>query len=151
MKKTMTLMLCGAAAALLASGIAFAATIPADKEAMTLTGIPGDQPAVKFPHAKHVTTFKAADKAIVCKDCHHTLEAADGGTAKVESCETCHVKPDQAQKEVGGKKAPFLYALKDGKAEMKTVIFHAKCKDGCHKTLKIEGKNMTACKTCHPK
>ncbi len=153
MKKTVTTMLYGfGAVALLASGFAFAATIPADKAEMKISEIPGDQPATPFAHAKHATTYKGAGgKAITCKDCHHELKTPDGGTAKVEACSVCHVKPDQAQKTVDGKPAPFLYTLKDGKAEMKSILYHQQCKDGCHKQVKVEGKNLTACKTCHPK
>jgi len=57
MKKTVTTMLYGfGAVALLASGFAFAATIPADKAEMKISEIPGDQPAWPF-----VQTFRLYD------------------------------------------------------------------------------------------
>ncbi|MBI5508568.1 MAG: cytochrome c3 family protein [Deltaproteobacteria bacterium] len=132
----------------LASALAFAADVPADKQEITINLLGGKQGPVKFPHAKHSKEFKKNGEAITCKSCHHTLKA---DTDKPEACHTCHVKPGETEKEFDGKKAIPMAVMKGDKADMKTVIFHKTCLDGCHKVAKVEGKNLTACKTCHAK
>lgn len=132
------------------AGLAIAASVPAGKETIKIDDIKGDKGVVEFNHAKHTTDYKKAGaKAIACKDCHHTLKADDGAGEKVEACTTCHVL--DTPKDVGGKKAPVLATMKDGKADLKSIVFHPQCKDGCHKEMKAEGKNITACNTCHKK
>jgi len=142
-----------AMAVILVSALVVAADVPAGKEEVVLNALGGKQGPVKFPHAKHVKEFKKkGGAAIVCKDCHHTLKAdAPGAGEKAESCATCHVKPGEAEKEIGGKKAPAIAVMKGDKADMKSVIYHKECADGCHKDMKAEGKNITVCKTCHQK
>ena len=68
----------------------------------------GKQPAVKFDHAKHATTFKKdGGAAIVCKDCHHTLKSdAPAADEKMQVCGACHVKDGAAQPEVGNHSPP---------------------------------------------
>ena len=152
MKKiTWLLLVPGALAIVLVSALVLAADIPADKAEMSINIIGGKQGPAKFPHAKHAKEFKKDGAAITCKECHHTLKAADGGAEKVEGCPACHVKEGEAQKEFEGKKASFLATMKGDKPDMKSVVFHKKCVDGCHKAVKVEGKNLTACKTCHAK
>jgi len=153
MKKLSTLL--GSLTAVIAlciTALVMAAEVPADKASMTLELMPTKQGKVVFPHAKHAKEFKKNGAAITCKDCHHTLKAVEPGAGeKIEACTTCHAKAGEAEKDVGGKKAPAVATLKDGKAEMKSVIFHKTCLDGCHKQAKVEGKNLGACKTCHQK
>jgi hypothetical protein len=128
------------------------AGVPAGKETVSINLVGGDKSPVSLPHAKHVDQFKkAAGKAIVCKDCHHTLKTDMGQGETPAGCETCHVKEGEKQKTIDGKTAPFLAVMKAGKPEINSVIFHQKCKDGCHKQMKAEGKNITGCKTCHAK
>lgn len=132
---------------LLASGWVVAADIPSDKEALTLSDLGGKQGPVAFQHQKHVKEFKKKGAAaIVCNDCHHKLQGD-----KVVGCKECHAKPGEAEKTIDGKKALALATVKDGKAEMKSVLYHKTCIDGCHKEMKAEGKNITGCKTCHKK
>ncbi len=147
MKKTVTMFI----GVLMLAGSALAANVPAGKETIKLDTIPGDKGVVEFPHAKHATTFhKAGDKAITCKDCHHTLKGdAPAAGETIAACTSCHVL--NTPKTVDGKPAPVLANVKDGKAELKSVIFHTQCKDGCHKEMKGSGKNITGCNTCHKK
>lgn len=156
MKKTMEKMSVAiGAAVILISGLVLAAEIPASKDTITLNLIEGKKGPVEFPHKKHVTEFKKkGGAAIVCKDCHHTLKS---DKEMPKPCQECHVKVGEAEKTIDGKKAPPLAVAKsDGKIEQKSVIFHKTCLDGCHKEMKDEvkkkdGKNITACKTCHNK
>jgi hypothetical protein len=137
--------------AVIVSGVVLAQSVPAGKEVIKISVIPGKKGPVEFPHAKHVKEFKKPDgKPIVCKDCHHTLKTdfpAAGET--IEPCQSCH-KLDKPN-EVDGKEAPPLAIVKDGRAEMNTVIFHKLCKDTCHKKLAATGKHLTSCTTCHKK
>ena len=152
MKKTLAIGSAVIGFVMLVSGaVMAAATVPAGKETVKIDVIPGDKGAVEFPHAKHVTTFKkVGGKAIVCKDCHHTLKADEPtATDAAQACQTCHVL--DTPKTVDGKTAPVLATMKEGKADLKSVIFHERCKDGCHKEMKAEGKNITGCNTCHKK
>jgi hypothetical protein len=137
-------------ALLLVSGLVVAADIPGDKAEISIDLIEGKKSATPFPHAKHATEFKKKGGAkIECKDCHHTL-ASD--REKPKACSECHVKVGEAEKEIGGKKAPALAKEKSpGKIDQKSVIFHINCKDGCHKEMKAEGKKITSCTVCHPK
>lgn len=147
MKKTSAVI--GGLMIVLATG-AFAASVPAGKETIKLDVIPGDKGAVEFPHAKHMTFKGPGDKAITCKDCHHTLKGdAPAAGETVAACTSCHVL--DTPKTVGGKPAPVLATMKGGKAELKSVLFHTSCKDGCHKEMKAAGKNITGCNTCHKK
>ncbi len=129
-----------------------AAGVPADKKVITIDHLKKDKPVVEFPHAKHNEEFKKMGGAkIVCKDCHHTLKG-DEPTAddKAQGCPECHVQEGQTQKKVGDKTAPFMATTKDGKWDRKSVIFHERCLDNCHKKVQKEtGKKIAACKTCH--
>jgi len=128
------------------------AGVPAGKEVIAINLIGGDKSPVTFQHAKHVAEHKGVGgKAIVCKDCHHTLKTDTGEGETVATCSTCHVKDGEAQKTIDGKPVALLATMKAGKPEINSIIFHKKCKDGCHKDLKAEGKAITGCKTCHTK
>ncbi len=147
--KLMLVMMTG----VVALGVAAVAMagVPAGKEVLKIELLPVKQGAVTFAHAKHATEFKKADgAAITCKDCHHTLAAAEPAAGEaVKSCDSCHAK-DGVAKTVDGKQVPPVGTLKDGKAEMKSVIFHKTCLD-CHKAMKAAGKNIAGCTTCHKK
>jgi len=132
-------------AALLTSLGVLAADIPADKAVITLDQIPGKQGSVKFPHAKHATEFKVDGQSIPCKTCHHTMKS-DAETP--QSCESCHVKTGETQKQFEGKTAPVLGVS----GNMKSVIYHQNCLNSCHKKAKAaDGKSIATCKTCHVK
>lgn len=133
---------------LLAAGLVLAKDPP---NTLKIDHIPGDKGAVQFDHAKHAKEYKkAGGKSIVCKDCHHTLKAdAPAAGEEVAPCNSCHVL--DTPKQVGGKTAPVLATMKGGKAELKSILTHTTCKDGCHKAMKAEGKSLTACTVCHKK
>jgi hypothetical protein len=126
-----------------------AATVPKGKETIRIDQVDGKKGAVTFPHAVHATSAKGVDgKPIACKDCHHTLKAADGKGEKVEACSACHVRIGQPPKAVGGKSARPVARAPEGKVDQKSIIFHEKC-IACHKAVKVEGKKLGACKACH--
>jgi Zn finger protein HypA/HybF involved in hydrogenase expression len=89
--------------------------------------------------------------AIRCKDCHHTLPAAEPGEPFPDMrCTLCHVPLGAPEKEVGGKKARSLATLKpDGAIDIRSVLFHDQCR-GCHLKIKTETLNLATCKVCHP-
>jgi len=139
----------GLAISLMMFGTAVWAGVPAGKETLKISDLAADgsKGPVEFPHAKHVNEFKKADgSAIVCKDCHHMAKSEKDA----KSCNACHVLPGKAQKEVDGKKAPFMAEKKGSKYDRKSVIFHKRCLDMCHEAVKkATGKKITSCKTCH--
>lgn len=129
-------------------GSALMAGVPKGKETLKIDMIPGKKGAVEFPHAKHVDEFKGKGGVkIECKNCHHTATS----DKDVKKCSDCHVKPGETLKKIGDKEAPALATMKSpDKADTKTIIFHKRCKDGCHKELKGENpKKLTSCKLCH--
>ena len=137
------------------SSLVLAADIPKDKEVLNLKFIDGKKKApVKFPHAKHVKEYKDAKGApITCKNCHHRLKGEPKSAKEVKGCTSCHVAEGQAQKEDGGKKAPFIATKKGDKFDVKSVIFHNRCVT-CHKAVekadpKIKAKKISKCKNCH--
>lgn len=139
------------------SGLVLAADVPKDKEVLKLKLIDGKKKApVKFDHAKHVKEYKdAKGAAISCKSCHHTLKAAPKSAKDVKACSSCHVAEGKAQKEHGGKKAPFIATKKGDKFDKKSVIFHDTCVK-CHKAVekanpKLKEKKISKCKNCHGK
>jgi hypothetical protein len=132
----------------LVAGVAYAAAPPKD---VAIDLVKGDKGAVTLPHEKHAT-FKHGGKAVTCKDCHHTLKAdAPAAGEAIAKCETCHQL--DTPKTVDGKVAPVLAKVTGGKAELKSVLFHAVCMDSCHKEVKTaaDGVNLTKCDTCHKK
>jgi hypothetical protein len=146
MKTTRLLAAMAAAVGLLTVSALVVAGVPADKAEIKIDQIEGKKGAVAFPHKKHAEEYKKADgKEIACSDCHHTSKA-DG--SDVAACSSCHVKEGAAQKEHGGKKAPFVATTKDGKVDQKSIVFHKTCID-CHKSMKAAGKSIHSCKTCH--
>lgn len=149
MKKTLSVLTIGLAMTM--SGVAFAQAIPADKATVKIDSIPGEKGAVELAHAKHANELKGpGGKDITCKSCHHTLKAdAPAAGEKVAACSSCHVV--DTPKTVDGKQAPVLATMKGPKADLKSVLLHKTCKDGCHKDMKAEGKSITSCTTCHKK
>ena len=144
MKKMVTALL----GVMLAAGVAYAKDAPKE---VTIDLVKGDKGAVTFPHEKH-QTFKHGGKEVVCKDCHHTLKAAKPAAGEtVAPCESCHLVDNP--KTVEGKVVLVLAKVNNGKAELKTVLFHTTCKDSCHKEVKTasDGVNLTSCNTCHKK
>ena len=147
--KTLSNLLMGVVI-VLAGATVLAADVPSGKETLKIDLVDGKKGAVEFQHAKHTTTYKKKDGSkIECVDCHHTIK----GDEKAKACSTCHVKVGEAEKDVGGKKAPALAAMKGDKVNTKSVIFHTRCKDACHKEIgkTAEGVKLTSCKTCHKK
>lgn len=119
---------------------------------ITIDHIPGNKGAVRLDHAKHPKEHKGPGGApITCRTCHHTLEAdAPPKGVDPKPCMSCHVAEGSPQVEHGGKKARFLAKhTAGGRVDQRTVLFHASCRDGCHKALKDEGKRIHTCKTCH--
>ncbi|MHB0968966.1 MAG: cytochrome c3 family protein [Thermoanaerobaculia bacterium] len=112
----------------LVASVGFAAGVPTD---VTIKAAAAKQPAVNFPHAKHVATVKT------CDTCHHTdkgLTAAKA--AEVKPCMSCHLDPKNGEpsaREMSMTKNPF----------------HMMCVK-CHKA-ETEKKGPTVCKDCHKK
>jgi hypothetical protein len=130
------------------------AGVPENKKVIVINHLPGKKGPVTFEHAKHVDTYKkAGDKAIVCKDCHHTLkEDVPTDTKSVKGCPTCHVTEGTPQKEFEGKQAPLLGKKNDkGDFVFADVLYHKTCLK-CHKEFSKEGtKKIDTCTTCHKK
>ena len=142
-----------AAAAVASAPAARAAQVPAGKEVMVLSHIPGKLGPVRFTHADHATRYKRPDgKQIRCKDCHHTLAAEEPSEPFPDMrCTLCHVPMGQPEKEYAGKPARSLASLKpDGAIDLRTVLFHDQCR-GCHLKIPAETLNLATCKVCHPK
>ena len=112
---------------LLAATVLFAAKPPAS---VKLDAAAKKQPAVTFPHEKHIKVAKS------CDVCHHTQK---GLTAekdmKVEKCSSCHLDP----------KDPKVPGIRDMSPTKNA--FHIRCIT-CHKEQK---KGPTACMKCHVK
>ncbi len=143
----------GTALLLAAATTLVLAGVPKGKGELKIDHAPGKKGAVAFSHAKHADTYKTADgKTITCKACHHTLKsAAPKKPTDVKACTACHVKPGEALKEIGGKKAPAIATLKDnGKVAKKSLLLHKSCVS-CHKKVdKAAGeKKIGKCKNCH--
>jgi hypothetical protein len=133
--------------------LALPAQVPAGKEVMVLSHIPGKLGPVTFTHKAHASTYRMPDGgAIRCKGCHHTLAADEPGEPLPDMrCTLCHVPLGQPEKEYGGKKARALAALKpDGAIDLRTVLFHDQCR-GCHLKVPAEPLNLATCKVCHPR
>lgn len=87
------------------------------------------QPAVTFPHDKHVKAVKS------CDTCHHTNKGLTAATDKdVKKCSSCHMKAQG--------KTTSMADMSLTKNPM-----HARCLN-CHKTNK---KGPTVCAKCHVK
>jgi hypothetical protein len=135
-------------------GVALATEVPKDKAEIKIDLIPGKKGAVKFPHAKHASEYKDAKGApISCKACHHTEKGDPKNAKDIKGCGDCHAAEGQPQKEVGGKKAPFLALKKGEEFDKGTVIFHKTCIE-CHKAVAKtvpEKAAIDKCKNCHGK
>ena len=132
--------------------LAFSAQVPAGKEEMVLSHIPGKLGPVAFTHQRHASSYRMPDGAAIrCKDCHHTLAADEPGEPLPDMrCTLCHVPLGAPEREYGGKKARTLAALKpDGAIDIRSVLFHDQCR-GCHLKIKTETLNLATCKVCHP-
>lgn len=127
--------------------------VPAGKEVMVLSHIPGKLGSVTFTHARHASTYRMPDgTSIRCVDCHHTLAAGDPVEPLPDMrCTLCHVPMGEQEKEVGGKKARALAGRKpDGAIDFRTVLFHDQCR-GCHARIPAGALSLAACKVCHPR
>jgi hypothetical protein len=128
-----------------------AAQVPAGKEVLVLERIPGKTGKVRFTHADHILRYKRPDGTpIRCRDCHHTLATDDPPTPLPPMrCSGCHAGLGEPAREIGGKVAPPLAALKpDGAVDHKTILFHAYCR-ACHKKVPGGAKKLATCKSCH--
>jgi hypothetical protein len=153
MLKRRLVTILGTALLIAAASTLVLAGVPKGKGELKIDQAPGKKGAVAFNHAKHADEYKkAGGKSISCKDCHHTLKAdTPKKPSAVKACSTCHAKPGEALKDVGGKKAPAVAALKDnGKVDKKSLLFHKSCV-GCHKLVDKAGedKKISKCKNCH--
>lgn len=132
--------------------LALSAQVPAGKEVMVLSHIPGRLGPVTFTHQGHASTYRMPDGSpIHCKACHHTLIADEPGEPLPDMrCTLCHAPLGQPEKEYGGKKARTLASLKpDGAIDVRTVLFHDQCR-GCHLKVPAGVLNLATCKVCHP-
>jgi hypothetical protein len=123
-------------ALIVAAGVFVISAQAADApQVVTLDECGKKQPAVEFPHAKHMELTE-------CVTCHHTqpdLTATSGET--VETCASCHKDPEDA-------KTPSCTSMSPTKNP-----FHIKCM-GCHKEqVKADAslKAPTKCNGCHKK
>jgi hypothetical protein len=114
-------------ASLFAATLLFAAKPPVT---VKIDAAAKKQPAVTFPHEKHLKIAKTCDK------CHHTQKGltAEKDT-KVEKCSTCHLDPKDP-------KVPSMREMSLAKNP-----FHIGCIN-CHKEQK---KGPTTCVKCHVK
>lgn len=120
----------------LVATLGFAATAKEAPEKVTIDDCTAKQAPVEMSHAKHVAA------GIACGKCHHNQPDLKAGTdEKVETCASCHVKPEKAEtpkcSEMGMTKNPF----------------HISC-IGCHKAEVAKNaavKAPTKCAECHPK
>ncbi|GMV44566.1 MAG: hypothetical protein AMXMBFR64_62820 [Myxococcales bacterium] len=119
------------------------AEVPKDTATLKIDHIDGKKGAVTFEHAKHASEYKKADgSAIACIECHHTTR----DPAETRACIHCHVKAGERQVDYGGTLVIPVAVEKAGAVDQRSVIFHTQC-IACHK--QVEGKKLTACKTCH--
>ena len=133
--------------------LALSAQVPAGKEVMVLSHIPGRLGPVTFTHEGHASTYRMPDGSpIHCKACHHTLIADEPGEPLPDMrCTLCHAPLGQPEREYGGKKARTLASLKpDGAIDVRTVLFHDQCR-GCHLKVPAGVLNLATCKVCHPR
>ncbi len=109
----------------LATTVAYA-TPPAT---VTINAAAKKQPAVQFPHEKHLTRAKT------CDTCHHMNKGMTKATEKnVQKCSACHLDP----------KAP-VPSMRE--MSMTKNPFHITCIN-CHKAGK---KGPVVCTGCHVK
>jgi hypothetical protein len=142
-----------ALAATAPSSVARAAQVPAGKEVMVLSHIPGKLGPVRFTHADHASRYRRPDGTpIRCRDCHHTLATEEPVEPFPDMrCTLCHSPLGQPEREYGGKAARTLATLKpDGAIDLRTVLFHDQCR-GCHLKIPAGALNLATCKVCHPR
>ena len=132
------LALCSLVALIAASAVFLVTAQAADAPEMVTLGSCGDkQPAVNFPHSKHVG-------AVECKVCHHTQpDLTADSTVAVETCVSCHKDPEDP-------KTPDCAQMSPTKNP-----YHITCM-GCHKDsvkkdAALKGKVPVTCKECHVK
>ncbi len=133
--------------------LALSAQVPAGKEVMVLSHVPGRLGPVTFTHRNHASTYRMPDGSpIHCKSCHHTLAAEEPGEPLPDMrCTLCHAPLGQPEREYGGKKARTLASLKpDGAIDIRSVLFHDQCR-GCHLKVPAGVLNLATCKVCHPR
>jgi len=122
-------------AALAVAVAALAAEMPGK---ITIKDCADTKTPVTFDHAAHVKVAKD------CVGCHHTqkdLTAETAATIKVETCGSCHIKPEKPETPAcSGKK-------------MTDNPYHISCIP-CHKDANKAAGNTKApdkCAGCHPK
>ncbi len=123
----------------------------ANPETVTLKYLEGKRAPVVLPHQAHVVDYKGPGGAtIACRDCHHTLTADD---AEVKPCVSCHALPNQPMATHGGVEPPrYAVEKKPGVFDIKTLVAHTQCFEGCHKQLPArQAKALKKCAACHPK
>jgi hypothetical protein len=133
--------------------VALAAQVPAGKEVMVLSHIPGKLGPVRFTHSDHASRYRMPDGAAVrCRDCHHTLATPEPSEPLPDMrCTLCHVPMGQPERSFDGKPARSLARAKpDGTIDIRSVLFHDQCR-GCHLKIPAGVLNLATCKVCHPR
>jgi hypothetical protein len=133
--------------------LALSAQVPAGKEVMVLSHIPGKLGPVRFTHADHASRHRMPDgTAVRCRDCHHTLPGAEPTEPFPDMrCTLCHVPMGQPERVFDGKAARSLARAKpDGAIDIRSVLFHDQCR-GCHLKIPAGLLNLATCKVCHPR
>lgn len=145
MKLSKRIVSLGAGLCVLGVAALVIAGVPDDKKEIKIDRIPGKKGVVVFPHAKHAGAKGPGGVVITCKACHHREKEDNPApeTIRGKHCASCHVKPGEQKKKDGDDEAPELWTG----SGMKN-LFHTTCRD-CHKKMKAEGKNISACSTCH--
>jgi hypothetical protein len=153
--RTAALLLATASALVLAIGAPWpargAAEVPIGKEVLVLERIPGKTGKVRFTHAEHIRRYRRPDGApIRCRDCHHTLATDDPPVPLPPMrCSGCHAALGEPAREIDGRRARPMAALKpDGAVDHKTILFHDYCRD-CHRKVPGGARKLATCKVCH--
>jgi len=124
-------------------------TLGASPSTVTLNHLQGKRGPVVFPHQAHVADYKGPGGAsITCQQCHHALAADDTAATK---CVTCHALPGLPIAMHGGTEPPrYAVEKKPGVFDIKTLVAHRQCFEGCHKQLPAaKAKPLKRCTACH--
>lgn len=137
------------------SPLARAAEVPRGREVIEVDHVPGRLGAVPFRHAYHNRKYRRPDGApIRCRDCHHTLaghEPTSPAELEAMRCTLCHPRLGDPPRNMGGKVARPVAALRpDGAIDHRSILFHDYCQ-GCHRAQRGGERMLAACKVCHEK